>query len=133
MDPRIVELRHRVARLGAARPDDIDALDDILEAEGASAELLILRGQLIQLVAGGREDELEEAFACYREALELDPRSAEAHEEIGHFLDDVADDPAEAVPFFRKAIELGAGPSAQEGLQSALSQLDYDESGLPEV
>jgi len=127
MDSRIVDIKRRVAREGVASPDDIDAIDDILEAEGVSVELLILRGQLIQLVADGRPDELEEAFACYQEALELDPRSAEAHEEIGHFLDDVAEEPGEAVPFFRKAIELGAGPSAHEGLREVLSQLESEE------
>jgi tetratricopeptide (TPR) repeat protein len=127
MDLRIVDIRRRVAREGVASPDDIDAIDDILEAEGGSVELLILRGQLIQLVADGRPEELEEAFACYQEALELDPGSAEAHEEIGHFLDDVADEPGEAVPFFRKAIELGAGPSAHDGLREVLSQLESEE------
>ena len=127
MDLRSVDIRRRVARDGVATPDDIDAIDDILEAEGASVELLILRGQLIQLVADGRPDELEEAFACYQDALELDPDSAYAHEEIGHFLDDVADEPAEAIPFFRKAIELGAGASAREGLRDVLSQLGREE------
>ncbi len=127
MDLRVVDIRRRVAREGSARPDDIDAIDDILEAEGVSVELLILRGQLIQLVADGSPDELEEAFACYQEALEIDPTSAEAHEEIGHFLDDVAEDPREAVVFFRKAIELGAGPSAHDGLREALSQLESEE------
>jgi tetratricopeptide (TPR) repeat protein len=127
MDLRVVDIRRRVAREGSARPDDIDAIDDILEAEGVSVELLILRGQLIQLVANGSPDELEEAFACYQEALEIDPTSAEAHEEIGHFLDDVAEDPREAVVFFRKAIELGAGPSAHDGLREALSQLESEE------
>jgi len=128
MDLRIIDIRRRVAREGLASPDDIDAIDDILEAEGGSVELLILRGQLIQLVANGRPDELEEAFACYQEAIELDPDSAEAHEEIGHFLDGVADEPGEAVPFFRKAIELGAGASAEEGLRDVLSQLESEES-----
>lgn len=127
MDLRIVDIRRRVAREGVASPDDIDAIDDILEAEGDSVELLILRGQLIQLVADGRADELEEAFACYQEALELDPASAEVHEEIGHFLDDVAEEPEEAAVFFRKAIELGAGPSAHDGLREALSQLESEE------
>lgn len=127
MDLRVVDIRRRVAREGSARPDDIDAIDDILEAEGVSVELLILRGQLIQLVADGSPDELEEAFACYQEALEIDPTSAEAHEEIGHFLDDVAEDPREAVVFFRKAIELGAGPFAHDGLREALSQLESEE------
>ena len=127
MDLRIVDVRRRVAHLGVASEGDIDTLDDILEAEGPSVELLILRGQLIQLMADGRPDELEEAFACYQEALELDPDSASAHEEIGHFLDDVADEPEEAVPFFRKAIELGAGASAREGLRAVLSQLGREE------
>ena len=127
MDLRIVDIRQRVAREGVATEGDVDAIDDILETEGPSAELLVLRGQLIQLVADGRPDELEEAFACYQEALELDPDSAEAHEELGHFLDDVADDPAEAASFFRRAIELGAGDSAREGLRDVLSQLADDE------
>jgi len=127
MDLRILDIRRRVAREGLATEGDIDAIDDILEAEGPSVELLILRGQLIQLVANGGPDELEEAFACYQEALELDPSSASAHEEIAHFLDDVADEPAEAIPFFRKAIELGAGESAREGLREVLSQLGREE------
>jgi tetratricopeptide (TPR) repeat protein len=130
MDPRISDLRRRVARAGAARLEDIDEIDDMLEAEGPSVELLILRGQLIQLVTDGDHDALEEAFACYQEALELDPDSAVAHEEIGHFLDDVADEPGEAVPFFRRAIALGAGPSAEEGLRDVLSQLG-GEDGEP--
>ena len=127
MDQRIVDIRRRVVREGVARPDDLDAIDDILEAEGRSVELLILRGQLIQLVADGDEDELEEAFACYEEAIELDPHSAVANEEIGHFLDGVADDPAEAIPFFRKAIALGAGESARDGLREALLQVERSE------
>ena len=127
MDLRIADIRRRVARDGAATEDDIDAIDDLLEAEGPSVELLILRGQLIQIVADGGPEDLEEAFACYREALELDPLSASAHEELGHFMDDVADDPAEAILFFRKAIELGAGASAKEGLRDALSQLREEE------
>ena len=128
MDLRIANIRRRVAERGGATERDVEAVDDILEAEGANAELLVLRGQLIQLVAEGRPDELEEALACFEQALELDPRSAEAHEEIGHFLDGVAEDPAEAVPFFRKAIELGAGASAEEGLRDVLGQLDREEA-----
>jgi tetratricopeptide (TPR) repeat protein len=127
MDQRIVEIRRRVVRDGAATPGDIDAVDAILEAEGPTAEWLILKGQLFQLVAEGRRDELDEAFACYQEALELAPDSASAHEEIAHFLDDVADDPAEAIPFFRKAIELGAGESAREGLREAMIQVGGEE------
>ena len=126
MDLRITDIRRRVAREGAAQPEDVEEIDDILEEAGPTVELLILRGQLIQLLAEGRPLELEEAFACYEEALNLDPGSAQVHEEIAHFMDDVADDPAEAAEFFRKAIELGAGSSAEEGLREVLSQLADD-------
>jgi len=130
LNGRIAEIRRRVARAGSAVQDDFDELDDLQESEGPSAELLILRGQLIQLVADGREDDLEDAFACFEEALELDPTSASAHEEIGHFLDDVAEQPGDAASFFRKAIELGAGESAKEGLKDVLSRLGDVESDL---
>lgn len=127
MNPRIAEIRRRVTREGAAMLDDIDEVDDLLEAEGPSVPLLILRGQLIQLLPDDDPEALEEAFACYQEAVELDPSSAEAHEELAHFLDDVADQPADAEPFFRRAIELGAGESAREGLRDVLSQLGRSE------
>jgi tetratricopeptide (TPR) repeat protein len=124
----VADIRRRVAREGTAHDRDLDALDDILEAEGPSVETLILRGQLIQLIAGDREDELDEAFACYQEAVELDPDSAAANEELAHFLDAVMDAPADAVVYFRKAIALGAGTSAEEGLREALSQLGDEEA-----
>ena len=127
MDPRIGDIRRKVARAGAADLEDIDALDDILESDGPNVELLLLRGQLIHLVANGNPDELEEAFSCYQEALELDPENASIHEEIGHFLDAEADDPAAAVSFFKKAIALGAGESASDGLREALTQLEHEE------
>jgi tetratricopeptide (TPR) repeat protein len=123
-----VDIRRRVAQAGEATPFDIDEVDAILEAEGPSVEMLILRGQLIQLVADGGDDDLDEAFLCYQRAIELDPGSAEAHEEIGHFLDDVADEPLEAIPYFRKAIELGAGATAEEGLRDVLLQLERDDT-----
>ena len=67
-----------VARDGEATQDDIEALDDILDAEGPSVDVLILRGQLIQLVDGDDPEALDEAFACFKEAVELDPNSADA-------------------------------------------------------
>jgi tetratricopeptide (TPR) repeat protein len=124
---RADEIRRRVARDGAARPEDVDEIDDLLDAEGVSVELLVLRGQLIQLVAFDDPEAQDEALSCYRDALELDPGSAIAHEELAHFLDDVADEPAEAARFFRKAIALGAGETAEAGLREAESRLADDE------
>jgi tetratricopeptide (TPR) repeat protein len=123
MDPRLSDIRKRVARDGEATPDDIEELDDIIDAEGPSVDVLILRGQLIQLLDDDDPDALDEAFSCFRAAVELDPTSADAFEELAHFMDDVADEPEEAEAFFRKAIELGAGESAQEGLRDVLNQL----------
>ena len=48
MDPRIADLRRRVARDGAASLDDIDEIDDMLDAEGPCVELLILRGASVE-------------------------------------------------------------------------------------
>jgi tetratricopeptide (TPR) repeat protein len=127
VDPRIAEIRKRVAAEGDAAPEDIDQIDDLLEAEGPTVDLLILRGQLIQLLSDDDPEAMDEAFACYQEAVELDPSSAEANEELAHFLDDVADEPEEAEPFFRRAIELGAGETAREGLRDVLSQLGRSE------
>jgi tetratricopeptide (TPR) repeat protein len=127
VDERIAELRRSVVRRGEATPEDIDAIDDILEGEGPTVDFLLLRGQMIQLIVDAGPDELEQALACFEEALELDPSRPEPYEEIAHFMDDVADDPEEAEPFFRKAIELGAGESAREGLREVLGQLGrYD-------
>lgn len=123
MDSRLRDIRKRVALSGEVAPEDLDEVDDMLEAEGPTVELLILRGQLLELIGDVEPEAIDEAFACFREAVELDPESAEAHEELAHFLDDVVDDPAEAEPFFRRAIELGAGESAREGLRDVLSQL----------
>ena len=125
---RIDDLRRRVAREGRALPEDVDEIDDILDAEGPTVDLLVLRGQLIQLIAFDDPEAQEEALSCYQDAIELDPQSAIAHEELAHFLDDVADEPAEAARFFRIAIALGAGKTAEDGLLAAEAQLAEDEA-----
>ena len=127
MDPRAEDYRKRVLRRGQATPEDVDAIDEILEAEGPTVDLLLLRGQMIQLISDAGPEDLEQALASFEEALELDPSRPEPYEEIAHFMDDLADDPEEAEAFFRKAIELGAGESAREGLRDVLAQLGrYD-------
>ena len=127
MDARLAAIRTRVARTGEATEDDLGLIDEILEREGPSVEALVLRGQLMQLFGEDDPEALDEALACFEEAIEVDPRSAEAHEELAHFLDDVADRPEEAEAFFRRALELGAGDSAREGLRDVLSQLGRDD------
>ncbi len=102
----------------------LQKLEEGLRQFPNSARLWILRGDLIQLGGDDPRYSLDDVLASYRTALELDPMSADAHESIGHFLDAVANEPAEAEPHFRKAIELGGGKTAREGLAQVLEQLE---------
>ena len=103
----------------------LQRLEEGLRQFPKSARLWILRGDLIQLGGDDSRYSLEDALASYRMALERDPTSAEAHESIGHFLHAVANEPAEAEPYFRKAIELGGGKTASDGLAQVLEQLEH--------
>ncbi len=99
-------------------------LDEALARFPASAALWCLRGDVFQL--GEDEDgaDYETAEASYLKAAELDPRNPEPHESLGRLYDALLDEPERAAECFRKAIALGAGPSAHEGLAEVLSQLD---------
>lgn len=87
-----------------------------------SAELWILRGDAIQL-SDGEDYELDDAEASYRNAIQLDPDCAAAYESLGYFTYAVLDDARASLQFFQKAISLGAGPSAQQGLQDAEDEI----------
>lgn len=115
-------MKSEISRAEHASPDVLDRIEDELERD-PSAELWILRGDAIQLSEADDSD-LEEAARSYLEAIELDPGSAEAYESLGHFTFAVNDDPRESVEYFRKAIALGAGPSAREGLREAEEELE---------
>ena len=111
-----------VGERGHSSPADVEAVEAELARNPTSADLWIFRGNLIQIAEGGRWS-LQDALESYRTALKYDPASAEAHEEIGHFLDAVEGKPAEAEPYFRKAIELGGGTTARQGLEQVLEEL----------
>jgi Flp pilus assembly protein TadD len=89
-----------------------------------SAKLWCLHGDVLQLRVEDEERGLEQAGESYLKAAELAPADPEPYESLGHFCDAVLDDPQQAVEYFRKAIALGAGESAREGLAEALAQLD---------
>jgi Tfp pilus assembly protein PilF len=91
-------------------------------ANDPSAELWVLRGDAIQL-GDGTIHSLKDAEESYLHALEIDPRYADAFESLGHFYYAVLDDPQKSIRFFERAIALGAGRSASDGLTNALTEL----------
>ncbi|HEX9981768.1 MAG TPA: tetratricopeptide repeat protein [Thermoanaerobaculia bacterium] len=117
----IRRIKNEITRAEHASEDILAQIEEELEAN-PSAQLWILRGDAIQLSDVDDED-MDEAEASYRQALELDPNSAEAYESLGHFTLDMNDDPLAAAEYFRRAIALGAGKSAKEGLKEAEAEL----------
>jgi len=87
-----------------------------------SADLWILRGDAIQL-SEARNYDLEDAELSYRKALDIEPGSADAYESLAHFILAVKANARDSLPLFRRAIELGAGLSAHEGLRAAITDL----------
>jgi Tfp pilus assembly protein PilF len=118
----VESIRIRVRRNGVAEARDIAAVETRLASHPACAELWILRGDLI-LLCEGDGWAVEEALDSYRTALRHDPLNAEAHEEIGHYLHAVEDRPDQAEAYLSKAIELGAGASAREGLNAVMVEI----------
>lgn len=123
----IEAIRADVAAHGKATPAGLHMIEEGLKMFPQSARLWILRGDLIQLSDEKAPYSLDDVLTSYRTALEYEPSSIEAHESIGRFLDAVLDKPAEAEPYFRKAILLGGSETAEEGLAQVLEQLSRSE------
>jgi tetratricopeptide (TPR) repeat protein len=115
-------IKSEISRAEHASPSVLAEIEDEL-AIRPSAELWILRGDALQLSDDDDEDVIEEVEASYRQALELDPSSADAYESLGHFLFSVHDDAGASIDCFRRALALGAGLSAREGLKEAEDEL----------
>lgn len=115
-------IRQRIETAGRASSGDLAEIRRELE-RSPSVDLWILLGDAIQL-SDGVDYDLEDAEASYRNALELDPNSADAHESLAFFTFAVRGDTRASIPLFRLAIDLGAGISAREGLQAAVNDLD---------
>ncbi len=116
-------IRAMVRTEGVATRKALMGAETALVRFPGSATLWCLRGNLIQLSDDVDTYDLEDAERSYLKAAELEPANPEPVEELGHFYDAIMDDPARAEPFFRKAISLGGGRSAEEGLAQVLEQL----------
>jgi Flp pilus assembly protein TadD len=117
------EIGERIAETEKVTAEDLEAAERALETYPDSVELWCLRGDLIQLSDEDNSYELKDAEASYIKAKELDPEDPEPYESLGFYFDAILGDPAKAEPYFRKAIKLGAGESAHQGLAEVLAQL----------
>jgi|SRR5665213_4171966 len=76
--------------------------DEAVRAFPQSPKLWVIRGDLLQL---GPEDSpypLEESLVCYKRAIEIDAKFAEAWESAAHFYDAMLADELAAAPYFRE-------------------------------
>ena len=103
----------------------IKELDEELD-HNPSVDLWILRGDVIQLCEDGEYD-LDDARESYIKAIALDPQSADAFESLAHFTFAVNAAARDSLQYFQRAIELGAGQSAREGLHAATEDLAEDD------
>lgn len=116
-DEFIRRIKNEITRDEQASAAVIAEIEDELQ-RSPSARLWILHGDAIQL-ADEDEYDIEDAEESYVRALELDPKSAEAYESLGHFVLAVHEDAGAALQYFQRALELGAGASAREGMREA--------------
>lgn len=91
-----------------------------------SVDLWVLRGDAIQLCEEDAYD-LDDARQSYMKAIALDPESADAFESLAHFTFAVDADPQGSLQYFERALALGAGQSAREGLHAATEDLAEDD------
>lgn len=94
-----------------------------------SSELLVLMAAAA-LLGEGEECSLDEVREWLERAVKCDPQNIDAHLELGHFLDAVADETSVAVPVFETALEKTIdfletdldGLNSTAGLQDAETQ-----------
>jgi len=123
-DSFIRRIKNEISRAEHASAGVLEEIEEELE-RAPSAALWILHGDALQLCDD--EERLEEAEESYLQALELDPQSAEAYESLGHFTFAIHDDARASLELFEKAIALGAGASARDGLREAREELASEE------
>lgn len=105
-DEYIAELQKRWPRQGDAALETINLADEAVRRFPGSPKLLCMRGNLIELGPENCPHSLDDALACYKRAIEIDPQFAEAWEEVGYFYHNVLDEEDVAKPYLREAERL---------------------------
>jgi Tfp pilus assembly protein PilF len=121
MNDLLARVREEVAQTSRVSEESLREIEDALEAN-PSAELWLMRGDAIQL-SDSKEWSLQDVETSYLRAIDLDPESPDAYEELGRFLWSVMDDPRRAAEYLREAIRLGAGESVEEALRDAEAEI----------
>ncbi len=132
MDTKLVERKIR-SRFGAG----LSAEAALREVETAlrlqeSAALWLLRGHYILLsdnlpgLPAEPGEPLSEVRRSYERAIELDPNSPEAHEELGRYFD-LNERPLKAREYYRLALAKGAGEDCAQALRELESDLKEDQ------
>jgi tetratricopeptide (TPR) repeat protein len=111
-------------------PELLRLSEEAVEACPTSAELWVMRGNVIELADESCPIPLEEALGCYRRALTIDPGCSDALEEIGFFYDVHTNDLESAESSFRAAIALGGSASSFAGLARVLQEMGRSEEAL---
>jgi hypothetical protein len=122
-DDYIEQIHDNLMRNEKALPRDLELIEAAIREFPDLAELWILRGDLIQLSDEGGVSTLRDAETSYLKAIELEPENPEGYESLGFYYDVVMADPVTAKAQFERAIDLGAGESAQEGLADVMDQI----------
>lgn len=94
-----------VFRLWGEREYDkaLEEVEALLETWPGNPHLYILKASLVQLLEEPKYD-LDEAKQALQQAVELDKGSPAASIELGHFLDNVEDDPRAAVKAYAEGV-----------------------------
>ncbi len=81
----------------------IKLCDQAVQAHPHSAKLWSLRGGLLQLARYDTGYALEESAICFVMAIRAEPHDPAHYVELGHFLEDVMNNPRKAKQYFNKA------------------------------
>jgi hypothetical protein len=128
-----------ISRLRAGWPHGCDAslevitlADDAVRAFPQSARLWVMRGDLIQLGPESCPHPLEESLRSYQRAVDVDPKFAEAWDEIGHYFDAVLDDENAARPYFdpARSLKRTANQALQATAATRRSRTIYEKSNI---
>ncbi len=119
----IEEIRQRLPEDAEVPSCFVHECDALLSRFPKSTALWCFRSMLIQAGEDDGSYDLEDAKHSLEKALEINPDSQEANEELGWYLYAIEDNSSASEPYFRTAISAGAGTDAYAGLVKALVEL----------
>ncbi len=105
-------------------------VDDAIMKFPDSSKLLCIKGDFIQLSSEDTPYELLDSLKAYENAIEVDPRCAEAFESIGFYYDALEEKFELARNAFEKALEIEERLDCVIGLARVRAELNEKSSGI---